>query len=109
MGEATQLHESDWRAALAEMEQAVSGCLKNLDHHETQFSDLLRTESNTSQWSLLIPKEAKPEIWEASTLTTTRQVEMIEKQLDEQSRLWGGWLETFSGWRSRLEQAAKPE
>lgn len=97
-----QTGKGGWATALAEVEQAVGGCLAALDRYEGAFADVLAdADPSLSARRPLVPPE---EDWGERTAAARAKVAGVEQLLEEQERAWTAWQESFTAWRRSLEQ-----
>ena len=52
----------------------------------------------------LRPTVPSEEDWSARTASSKKQVEDLDRLLDEQEQAWASWQESYAAWRSSLEQ-----
>ena len=94
-----------WQNTLAEVEQAVGGCLAALDRYEKAFDGVLRSAGSPPVAP--VSAEASSEQlagWEERLGFARRHADAVEALLDQQEAEWTAWLAKYQAWRRSLEQ-----
>lgn len=91
-----------WATTLAEVEQAVGGCLAALGRYEVVFADVLsEVDPGLAARRPVLPPEAE---WGERTAAARAKVADVEQLLDEQERAWSAWQTSFATWRRSLDR-----
>lgn len=97
------LPTTDWLAALAEMDAAVSTALAGLDAFEARWPDPPPAVPTATPPDQL---EARLTGWDDRLLAAGRLAEGLEREFAEGAAALGSWGASFTAWRWRIQQPA---
>ncbi len=102
-----ETNTTGWMGTLAQVDEAIRGCLDSLDRYEHAFG---KTYSEVLE---AIPPTAYAEdprlqslekVWVDRLSQAQRAADEVEVLLNEQQSLWGRWLDSYNLWKQSLER-----
>ena len=101
-------NQAGWMRTLAQVEEAIQGCLTSLDRYEEAFG---KTYAEATE---LLPARVAYEndprldslekVWVERLTVAQYAADEVEVLLNEQQDLWGKWLDSYNLWKESLER-----
>jgi hypothetical protein len=100
-------NQAGWMRTLAQVEEAIQGCLTSLDRYEVAFGktyaeakELLPAKHYESDPRL----DSLEKVWVERLTVAQHAADEVELLLNEQQDLWGKWLDSYNLWKQSLER-----
>lgn len=97
-------NEMGWRATLAEIEQAISHCLADLQKYD-EFADVAASKPGHRD-DHLPTVTALHGAWDAKLNAMQQHAHSVEQLLSEQETMWNEWRTSLSNWQQSMKDAS---
>jgi len=97
-------NEMGWRATLAEIEQAISSCLSDLQKYDKP-ADVVAPKPVQRDDDHLPTVTALHGAWDAKLEAMDRHALDVEQLLTDQETMWNEWRTSLSDWQQSMKDA----